>query len=321
MGRFHAHTIASLPNAQLTAIVDENEEVAVEVAKETGCETVARDPSPHFASPDIDAVLIATPAGSHGRLIASAALAGKAIFCEKPLAINMEESLRVVAVVEAQGVPFQIGFQRRFDAGVRRLAEIVSRAGLGTLETFRSVTADPAGATFEALQLASGIFHDTLSHDIDMALHFFGPIREVRAWGDACLDPRLLEIGKPDTTLIQLRFESGRMGTIENRLRTGYGYETLLEIGGSRGKGVVRDDHADPLTLYRDGEVVREHVDWFLERYRDAYRAELRAFVDAVLEDAEPEPGVRQGLEVQRACLAAERSYREDRTVLVSELR
>lgn len=321
MGRFHAETLATMTQARLAAVIDVDGESARKVAAEAGCPVAGSDPGAALDDPGIDAVVIATPAFTHADLLERAAAAGKAIFCEKPLAVDLAEARGVVEKVEASGVPFQIGFQRRFDAGVERLRQAVAAGELGSLETFRSATADPSGTSFEAMQRAAGIFHDTLSHDMDMALLFFGPISEVRAWGDACLDPRFLELGKPDTTSIGLRFESGRLGTIENRLRTGYGYEALLEVGGSLGKGVVRDDHADQLTLFSESGIVRAHVNWFLERYHDAYRSELRAFARSVLAASRPEPDVRQGFEVQLACLAAERSFREDRTVRLEELR
>jgi myo-inositol 2-dehydrogenase/D-chiro-inositol 1-dehydrogenase len=321
MGRFHAETLANYAGASLAAVIDANLETAERVAEAGGCSRFGDDPIPVLADPNIEAVVIATPALTHADLIRRAAVAGKAIFCEKPLAVSLGEAQAAADAVNEAEVPFQIGFQRRFDPGVERLRRLAASGELGTLETFRSVTADPSGPSYEELRQAAGIFHDTLSHDMDMALLFFGAIREVYAWGDACLDPRLLEIGKPDTTTLMLRFESGRLGLIENRLRTGYGYETLLEVGGSLGKGVVRDDRADSLTLYRGDGIVRPHVHWFLERFDLAYRRELHSFIDDVLAGRTPAPGVEQGLEVQRACLAAERSFLEGRLVGVDELR
>lgn len=319
MGRFHGATLATLPGVRLVAVTDSDMARAAEAARELDCACL--HPDDLLSDGAIDAVVIASPASTHALLIEQVVRAGKAVFCEKPLAVDLEEALNVVELVERNGTPFQIGFQRRFDPGVERLKELAGSGELGTLETFHSITADPRGPDFAAMQRAAGIFHDTMSHDVDMALLFFGRVAEVRAWGDACLDPRFLELGKPDTTAVFLRFESGRLGTIENRLRTGYGYETSLAVGGSRGKGVVRDDHADRLTLYLHGSVSRSHVDWFLERYRDAYRLEIEAFVAAVLRGKQPEPGARHALEVQLVCRAAELSYLEDRPVQIAEVR
>jgi myo-inositol 2-dehydrogenase / D-chiro-inositol 1-dehydrogenase len=311
MGAFHAATLAATAGVRLEHVVDADAELAARVAADTGARHGHDDSRAAIADEAVAAVVIASPAASHGPLIAAAAAAGKAIFCEKPLGVSLPDARRAAAAVRDAGVPFQIGFQRRYDPGVARLLRTLRAGELGRVETFRSVTADPAGPDFEGMQRAAGIFHDTLSHDIDLALAVGGAIREVRAVGAAMTDPRFEALGKPDTTVITLRFVSGALGVIENRLRTAFGYETVLEVGGSEGKGVVRADALDDLTLYRDRRIERSSVPWFLERFATAYRAELAAFFAALRSGRRPDPGLDQGLRVLAACLAAERSYRE----------
>ena len=315
MGAFHARTLAALPGAALLHTVDADPALASAAAASAPGVRADSDPAEAIADPRVGAVVIATPAQTHGPLIEAAAAAGKAVFCEKPLGVSSAEAARVATRVREADVPFQIGFQRRFDAGIARLLAHVHSGELGRVETFRSVTSDPQGPTFEGMQRAAGIFHDTLSHDMDLALAVAGPIAEVYALGAAMTDERFDALGKPDTTAITLRFESGALGVIENRLRSGYGYETVLEVGGSAGKGSVRADELDRLTLYREGRIERAHVPWFLERFAEAYRAELAAFVASVRGGTPPEPSIEQGLAVLAACEAAERSYREGRPV------
>ena len=309
MGAFHARTLAALPGAALRRVVDVDRALAERSAALAPGAVAGIDAAEAIADERVQAVLVASPAATHGPLLEAAAKAGKAVFCEKPLGVSLAEAQAAAEQVQAAGIAFQIGFQRRFDAGIARLLEQVGSGALGRVETFRSVTADPVGPGFEAMQLAAGIFHDTLSHDMDLALALAGPIEEVRALGAAMTDARFTELGKPDTTLITLRFASGALGVIENRLRSGYGYETVLEVGGSEGKGIVRADELDRLTLYREGRIERTHVPWFLERFAEAYRAELAAFVAALQAGAPPSPGLAQGLAVLAACEAAERSY------------
>ena len=309
MGAFHARTLAALPGVVLRRVVDVDPALAERSAALAPGAVAGVEAAEAIADEHVQAVLIASPAASHGSLLEAAAAAGKAVFCEKPLGVSLSEALAAAEQVQAAGIPFQIGFQRRFDAGVARLLEQVASGALGRVETFRSVTADPVGPSFAAMQSAAGIFHDTLSHDMDLALALAGPIDEVRALGAAMTDPRFAELGKPDTTLITLRFASGALGVIENRLRSGYGYETVLEVGGSEGKGIVRADELDRLTLYRQGRIERAHVPWFLERFAEAYRAEVAAFVRALQAGTRPAPGLAQGLAVLAACEAAERSY------------
>jgi myo-inositol 2-dehydrogenase / D-chiro-inositol 1-dehydrogenase len=310
MGAFHARTLASTPGVILHRVIDADAALAARVAAESGA-LAGSDAAEAIDDPAIAAVVIASPAATHGALIEAAAAAGKAIFCEKPLGVTFEEAERVAHAVTRAGVPFQIGFQRRFDPAIARLLRILAEGGLGRVETFRSMTADPQGPSYEAMVRSAGIFHDTLSHDMDLALAIGGEIEQVATLGASMTDARFDALGKPDTTLITLRFASGALGVIENRLRTGYGYETVLEVGGSTGKGVVRADELDRLTLYRDASIERAHVPWFLERFADAYRAEIASFFAAVRSGVPATPGIAQGLRVLAACEAAERSYHE----------
>lgn len=318
MGRFHGRTLASLVGARLAWVVDEDRAAAEAVAAWSPGARATRAVADTLG--DVDAVAIVTPAQTHADLIVAAAGAGKAVFCEKPLATDLADVARVREALRSAGTPFQIGFQRRFDPGVARLLRLLDEGALGRVETVRSVTADPYGPDLEGMRRAAGIFHDTLSHDADLALAVGGPIAEVFTRGAAMLDPRFADLGKPDTTVLSLRFASGALGVIENRLRTGFGYETGLEVGGSLAKGVVRDDALDGLTLFRNDRAERDHVPWFLERFATAYRAELEAFVDALRHGRAPEPGVDQGVAVMRVCAAAERSYREGRPVRLGEV-
>jgi myo-inositol 2-dehydrogenase / D-chiro-inositol 1-dehydrogenase len=319
MGRFHGRTLARTPGARLTRVIDADRSAAASVAA-IATDATAHDDLRFALDADVDVVVIVTPAPTHAAIIERAARAGKAIFCEKPLATDLAEAERVAAIVRAAGVPFQIGFQRRYDPGIARLLRLLAAGDLGRVETIRSVTCDPVGPDFAAMQRAAGIFHDTLSHDADLALAVGGAIDEVFARGAANLDPRFADLGKPDTTTLSLQFASGALGVIENRLRSGYGYETVLEVGGSLAKGVVRADADDALTLYREARIERSHVPWFLERFDHAYRAEIEAFLAAVAAGRPPEPGVEQGLAVMRVCLAAEASYRSGRAVRPADL-
>ena len=318
MGRFHGRTLASIVGGQLVVVVDADLAAAEAVAAWSPGARATVDLNAAYGD-DVDAVVVVTPAQTHAPIIEAAARAGKAVFCEKPLATTWADALRVRAALRATGTPFQIGFQRRYDPGIARLLRLLAAGELGAVETVRSVTADPMGPDLEGMRRAAGIFHDTLAHDADLALAVGGPVVEVFARGASLFDPGFEALGKPDTTLLSLRFASGALGTIENRLRTGYGYETVLEVGGSLAKGAVRDDALDGLTLFRGDRVERHHVPWFLERFATAYRAELEAFVAALLEGRAPEPDVDQGVAVMQLCLAAERSYAEDRRVRLEE--
>ena len=319
MGRLHGRTLATLVGARLALVVDDDLAAAEAVAAWSPGARATRDVAEALGD-GVDAIAIATPAQTHADIVVAAAGAGKAVFCEKPLATELADAARVADALGAARTPFQIGFQRRFDPGVARLLRLLDEGVIGEVETVRSMTADPYGPDLEGMRRAAGIFHDTLSHDADLALAAGGPIEGVFTRGAAMLDPRFAELGKPDTTVLSLRFANGALGVIENRLRTGFGYETVFEVGGSLAKAIVRDDALDALTLYRDDRAERAHVPWFLERFATAYRAELEAFVDALHAGRAPGPGVDQGVAVMRVCAAAERSYREARPVRIDEV-
>ncbi|MDR9390445.1 MAG: Gfo/Idh/MocA family oxidoreductase [Trueperaceae bacterium] len=316
MGAFHADTLARLPGASLTVVVDASLDAATRAAAPVPGARAGTALDDAFGD-DVDAVVLATPAATHPALIERAATAGQAIFCEKPLATDLADAERARDAVHAAGVPFQIGFQRRYDRGIARLLSAARDGSLGTLETFRSTTFDPYGPDYATMASAAGIFHDTLSHDVDLALATFGPVAEVFTRAASVLDPRFEDLGKPDTISLSLRFANGALGTIDDRLRSGYGYETSLEVAGSRGKGVVRDDRLDGFVLHHEGRTETDFVPWFLERFETAYRAELEAFVGAVRDGRPPDPGIDHALAVLRVCLAAERAYLEDRRVRV----
>jgi predicted dehydrogenase len=318
MGRFHGRTLAGMAGVRLAVVVDADAERAAAVAalspgtRATADEGVAFDGA-------IDAVVIATPAATHVELITRAAESGLAVFCEKPLGLSLAQAERAGRALEASrhGVPAGLPATLRSRRGTAPTAR--RRGRPGQRATFRSMTADPQGPDLEGMRQAAGIFHDTLSHDADLALAVGGPVEEVFTRGAAMTDERFTTLGKPDTTVISLSFASGALGVIENRLRTGFGYETVLEVGGSLAKGIVRDDALDALTLMRHDRSERSFVPWFLERFERAYRAELEVFFECLREGRRPEPGFDQGLAVLRLCLAAERSYREGSAVRPGE--
>lgn len=317
MGRFHGRTLAGMIGARLDWVIDQDLAAAQQVAAWSESGRASQDLAAASAA-EVDAWVIVTPAQTHADLIVAGAEAGKAIFCEKPLATDVHDLPRIEAALARHAVPFQIGFQRRFDPGIARLLQRLKAGELGQVETFRSVTSDPYGPDFAGMERAAGIFHDTLSHDVDLALAVGGEVEEVFTRAAAFLDSRFLELGKPDTSQVSLRFRSGALGVIENRLRSGYGYETVLEVGGSLAKGVVRADAVDALTLYRDARSERAHVPWFLERFAAAYRSELEHFIDACHGRTQANPGFAQGAAVMRVCAAVERSFQESRPVSCS---
>ena len=267
----------------------------------------------------MQAVIIVTPTSTHAALIEAAARAGKAIFCEKPVAADLSETERVMKVVRECGVPFQIGFQRRYDAAFAQAKQRILAGELGTIEQFAATGRDPAPPPLAYLKVSGGIFLDQAIHDLDIARFLVGEVSEVSAIGDAKVDPAIAEMGDADTTTVVLKFVGGAQGVIQNSRRAVYGYDVRTEVFGSGGKFVLDATPKTPLLAYGDG-VKMDHYHFFMDRFKDAYRAEIAAFVAALRSGTPPTPGVHDALESLRLALACTRSLQEGRPVKLSEV-
>jgi myo-inositol 2-dehydrogenase/D-chiro-inositol 1-dehydrogenase len=318
IGALHAaHLGGEIEHAHLVAVVDPMVDAARRAARQA---KATDDVGSIFNDDSIDAVLIASPTDKHAEQIIAAARAGKAIFCEKPVSLDLAAASEAMAAVEAARVPFQIGFQRRYDPAFLAAHQRLQDGAIGHLEMLRALACDPQPSSIDYLRGSGGIYADMTIHDIDLARYYAGDIVEVTAMGAVNVVPELKDLGDVDTSILTLRFENGAIGVIQNSRRMVYGYDIRTELQGSRGKLVVEEERATSLWQYDDKGIHGDYHDWFLERFRRAYRLELQAFVSAVLADREPTPGPRDAIESLRVALAATKSLREKRSVLVNEI-
>ncbi len=321
MGQEHARSLAGIPEVRVVAVADPVEEAAEATRALCRAERVLADPAEAIESPEVDAVVIVTPTDTHASLTRAAARAGKAIFCEKPVALDLGATRAAMRLVEQAGVPFQIGFNRRFDAGFAAARAQIDAGAVGQIEQFRAVGRDPSPPPLSYLQVSGGQFLDQIVHEFDMARFLVGEVEEVEAWGAVRVDPRIGELGDTDTATTLLRFADGALGVIESSRRAVYGYDIRAEVFGSAGKLVVEALPKTPVTRFREGGYEADHYHFFMDRFQAAFRAELEAFVSALLEGRAPDPGPRDAIEGLRIGLAAARSYREGRPVRVEEVR
>ena len=319
MGLEHGHALTGLPGAQVVAVADPHSEAAARVARLTRASRTYADPYEAIHDPQVQAVIIVTPTSTHAALVGAAARAGKAIFCEKPVATDLAETERVMDTVQECGVPFQIGFQRRYDAGFAQAKERILAGELGTIEQFSATGRDPAPPPLEYLKMSGGIFLDQAIHDLDIARFLVGEVEEVLAIGDAKVDPAIGELGDADTTTVLLRFANGAQGVVQNSRRALYGYDVRTEVFGSGGKFVLDATPRTPLLSYARG-VQMDHYQFFMDRFKDAYRAEIGAFVASLRAGTAPQPGPYDALESLRLALACTRSLKERRWVRVAEV-
>lgn len=320
IGRLHAEHLAyRIPNARLLMVADLSADAARRCARHCGIpETGAvGDYRRLLENPAIEAVVICSATPTHAPLIAEAAAAGKHIFCEKPIALRLDDIDRALAAVARAGVAFQVGFNRRFDTNFQRARRAVEGGEIGRPHLLHIISRDPAPPALDYVAGSGGIFLDMTIHDFDLARFLIGSeIEEVYAAAGVLVEPAIGALGDLDTALVTLKFANGALGTIDNSRRAVYGYDQRVEIFG--GDGAVRVDNDHPNTaVIGTGDAIRRDAlqRSFLDRYRESYVTEMQAFVDAALAGQPPPVSGADGRIAVVLGLAARRSYDENRPV------
>ena len=299
IGTLHAANIAALrPRAELAWVYDTDAAVAAAVAARfdaspaPSVDAVLRDPG-------VDALLIASSTATHVDLITAAALAGKAILCEKPIDLDIARVERCRATIAGTGVPVQLGFNRRYDRSHRAVRDAVEAGDIGALELLIITSRDP-GLPPSAYQKGSGgLFRDMTIHDFDLARFILGedPIIELCASGSVMVDPQLRDFGDVDTAMVIMKAASGALVHINNSRRAVYGYDQRVEAFGSA--GMVQSDNLRASSLTRSGALATDAkeplLNFFIDRYRQAYRDELAEFVEVVESGRPPTAGFEDG--------------------------
>ncbi len=322
MGSVHAANISrDIPEAHLAAVCDIRLDVADRIANQTGNPRVVQDYHKLLEDPSIEAVLIATSTDTHAEIIKDAAAAGKHIFSEKPLALDLRSIDDALKVVNGSGVKLQVGFNRRFDKSFRRVREIVQSGELGRPCILRITNRDPELPAIEFLKVSGGMYLDMSIHDFDMARFQIGEVDEVYAIGNVMIDPQLNEFGDIDTTVISLKFANGAMGVIDNSRQAVYGYDQRLEVFCLNGTAQANNEMENTVVKGDQAGLHASRVPhFFMQRYASCYIEEVRQFIECVHSDkSTPTCGV-DGKAAVVIGHAAWRSYREHRPVKVSEI-
>ncbi len=320
IGRMHARTLARHPRAHLVSVFDRAEEAAAGTARELG---VRRAASVTEAIHDshVDAVLIATPTSTHVDLIVAAARAGKAVLCEKPIDLDMARVRDCEAAIRPCGVAVMIGFNRRFDPSFRALRERVRAGEIGRLEQVLITSRDPAPPPASYVVSSGGLFRDMTIHDLDMARYIAGDIAEVHAFGANLIDPAIEQAGDIDGAMVTLRARSGALVHINNSRRCAYGYDQRLEVFGAKGMLLAGNRHATTVQGFsaRHTAAGDPVLPFFIERYAEAYAAEIDHFVDCIRDGTAPLASFADGLEALRLAEAALESLRRGGSVRLDE--
>lgn len=320
MGLTHLRNLAGIPGVSVRVVADTSLEAARRGAELARAERAGDDVAEAIRAEDVDAVLICTPTSTHAELIEAAVRAGKPVWSEKPVALTLDETRRVVATVEASGQPVMIGFMRRFDPGYAAAKRAIDAGEIGRVERFRAVSCDFTPPPLAFVKTSGGLFVDMLVHDFDLARYLVGEVEEVSAWGGVLIEPGFAEAGDVDTAVAMLRFASGALGVLEGSRRTTWGYDIRTEIAGSQARLVVEASQKTPLLTSRGLGYAGDHYRSFPDRFDAAYRAELEYFFACLRDGTTPLPGVRDALESLRVALAATKSLKEGRPVRVDEI-
>ncbi|MDA8424785.1 MAG: inositol 2-dehydrogenase [Treponema sp.] len=324
IGKIHAENIAYfMPNAKLVAIADLNMTPAIESwARNLGVAKVLKDPAALIADKDIDAVLICSSTDTHADFVVKAAQAGKHIFCEKPVDLTVAKVRAALEAVKKANVKLQVGFNRRFDHNFKRVRELVESGAVGAPQIVKITSRDPAPPPASYVAVSGGIFLDMMIHDFDMArFQAGGDVVEVYATGAVLVDKAIGEAGDVDTALVSLRFANGALGVIDNSRKAVYGYDQRVEVFGSKGSASADNDTPSTVRLSTESGVVGDKpLYFFLERYKEAFISEMRAFLEAVAEGRPCPVTGEDGLQDLLVGLAATRSLAEGRPVKISEI-
>ena len=323
MGTVFAHTLAfNVPEADFTAVADLSESTVQEVVGRYGAQAGYTNYLELLDRDDVQAVVIASPTKSHVEVVKAAAAAGKQIFCEKPLAMTLEGCDEAIQAVEAAGVRLQVGFMRRYDPPYVMAKQQIEAGVIGTPVMFKSTGRDPRCPSLEFARRESsgGLILDMGIHDFDAARWLMGSeVDRVYSEGGCLVFPQLSEVGDIDNAVVNLKFANGAIGNVDVSRNAVYGYDIRSEVLGSEGGLLIgKMQQTAILVMTRDG-VSHDTVPFFMERFGEAYAAEIADFVRCIQEDREPKVS---GLDARAATaigVAATISLDEERPVWVHE--
>jgi scyllo-inositol 2-dehydrogenase (NAD+) len=324
MGRVYAtHTARQIEGATLIAVADPSQPALDQFTAQVPGVQVHADYHDLLANPQVQGVVIASPTSTHPAVVIDAAQAGKAIFCEKPLALTLKETDEITAAVQKAGVLLQVGFMRRFDQGYAEAKRKIDAGVIGQPVTIRSIGRDPYRTSLEYANpaVSGGLI-------VDMGIHDFDSIRWLmddefqRVYTEVAslVYPELRRVGDVDNAMINLRFEGGGLGNIEVSRTAIYGYDIRCEVVGTQGTIEIGYLRETPILMLTKAGVTHDVVPHFPQRFGKAYTTQIEHFVDCLLHDHEPLVSLADARAALQASIAATISQHEERVVYINEV-
>ena len=321
LGRIYARDLSTrIACTRLVAVADVDRSAVDEITGEFDVSLGTTSPEDLISHPSVDAVVIVTPTSTHRAVTEAAAASGKAVFCEKPLSISLDEASGIKHAVERSGIFFQMGFMRRFDRGFAAAKQRLGEGAIGDAVVFKSTSRDPFRPSVEYADPRSsgGMILDMGIHDFDLARWFMGEVASVQAIGGVLAYPELGAVGDIDNAIISLVFTSGRLGVVDLTRNGIYGYDIITELLGTQGTLRVGYIRETPLLIMTKGVVAHDTVPYFMERFAPAYTAQLENFAQNVLHGRQPPITVDDGVQALRIAVAATRAQHTGQRVEVT---
>lgn len=322
MGRRHAENIRRhVPRASLVAVADVAVDRARQAAKDLEIENFYPGLDAMLECDGLDAVIIATPDKFHAPAVKAVAKAGKDIFCEKPIGLNLAETYELVDAVEKAHVRLQVGFMRRYDAAYASAMERILAGEIGVPVVFKSIGRDkdpPPLASYQS-GVNGMLFYTNTIHDFDLARWLMrDEVAEVQAYTTSVIRPEVEKFGDAVASVVNLKFQRGAIGNIESHAQAIYGYDVRTEIVGSKGSILIGSLTGKPATFLTAAGSSGFIADHYLTTFADAYIAEMRDFVDCIQKDLEPRINGEDGLKALAIAVAAETSHLKGKPVEVA---
>ena len=315
IGKVHAKAVASNPDAELMAVTDAVAQAALDIARAYAAEV--RTMEEIEAADDIDAVVICTPTDTHADLVERFARAGKAVFCEKPIDLDVRRVEACLRVVADTGATLMVGFNRRFDPHFMAVKQAIDDGAVGTVEMVSITSRDPGPPSIEYIGRSGGIFRDMTIHDFDMARFLLGEEPSlVSAHASVLVDKAIGTAGDHDSASVILSTASGKQCVISNSRRATYGYDQRIEVHGSDGMVAAENQRPVSIELANARGYTRPPLhDFFMTRYTQAYANEIASFITALTEKRAASPSGQDGLMALKLADAAVQSVKEARAI------
>jgi len=322
IGRIHFNQVMRLKDVEVIAVADSFADKMADVFAEYGVDNYSSDFQTIIDNPEIDTVFVCSPTDTHAEVAIAAAKAGKDIFCEKPIDFDVKRVEEVLAEVKKAGVSFQVGFNRRFDPNFAKAKKAILDGDVGQVHIIKITSRDPQAPPLSYVKSSGGIFVDMTIHDFDMARFLAGsePV-QVFAVGDTLINKEIMQYDDIDTAIITITFENGAMAVIDNSRQAAYGYDQRIEVFGSKGMVKCENNTPTQTALFtKDAVITDKPLYFFLERYQESFNEELVQFFNAIETGQETPVVGKDGLVPILMGVAAKKSLKENRPVLISEV-